>query len=225
MTIRGGSLLWRPVVHEEHRRLRCSYGDDYARSVHRYPDEGLADDAQPTRRGGEGMSDEVGQSLADKLNRLFRTIRTEDGREHSPEHVADWLRTNGGPSVSPSYIYMLRRGQRTNPTKMHIEGLARFFDIAPGYFFDDALSARIGEELDLLAALRDADVRYIALRSSELRSPARRSIIDILQGMSWAARGRPSSTSTGADAQRDDEAADREPDKPGDGGEFGGEPR
>ena len=137
------------------------------------------------------MTPEPDRSFTDKLNRLFRTIKPSSGREYTPEYVADWLRSNGGPSVSASYVYLLRRGQRTNPTKMHIEGLARFFEITPAYFFDEDLGARISEELDLLAALRDSDVRYVAMRTSELTDDARRSIASILREMDWARREQP----------------------------------
>jgi transcriptional regulator with XRE-family HTH domain len=134
--------------------------------------------------------DEPSPGFAAKVDRLFKTIRTPQGKEYTPEHVAEWLRANGGPSVSASYLYSLRRGSRSNPTKAQMEALARFFGVPPAYFFDEEHGQRMSEELELLAALRDADVREVALRTSELHGDARRSVAAIVREMGWARRTR-----------------------------------
>ena len=134
------------------------------------------------------MTDNQGSAFADKLVQLFRVIRAADGREFSPEHVAAWVRANTEVTISASYLYMLRRGERENPTKDHIEALAAFFGIPPSYFFNESLGARMSEELELLAALRDSDVRFVAVRTAELHDDARRSVAAMLREMSWARR-------------------------------------
>ncbi len=108
------------------------------------------------------------QTLADKLDRLFRTIHPAGRGEFTPDEVAAAIRERGGPTISGTYIYMLRKGQRDNPTKKHLEALATFFGVPPTYFFDEATAARVAAELDLLVALRDAPVREIALRATGL---------------------------------------------------------
>lgn len=145
------------------------------------------------------MSEDADQSFAVKVNRLFQTIRSPEGKEYTPEHVAAWLRANGGPSVSASYLYALRRGGRDNPTKAQIEALARFFGVQPAYFFDEELGRRMDEQLELLAALRDADVRDVALRTAQLHGDARRSIAAIVREMGWA-RAHPASPRPAPDA-------------------------
>ena len=65
-------------------------------------------------------------SLAHKLNRLFETIHPAGRGEYSPEEVARAISESGDGSISPAYIYMLRKGQRDNPTKRHLELLAGF---------------------------------------------------------------------------------------------------
>jgi transcriptional regulator with XRE-family HTH domain len=107
-------------------------------------------------------------SLAWKLNRLFETIHPAGRGEYSPEEVARAISESGGGSISPAYIYMLRKGQRDNPTKRHLELLASFFGVTPAYFFDDAAAERIEQQLDLLAAFRDGEVRRLATRASGL---------------------------------------------------------
>lgn len=107
-------------------------------------------------------------SLAWKLNRLFETIHPASRGEYSPEEVAKAITENGEGSISPAYIYMLRKGQRDNPTKRHLELLAEFFGVTPAYFFDEDAAARIEQQLDLLAAFRDGEVRRLAARASGL---------------------------------------------------------
>ena len=107
-------------------------------------------------------------SLARKLNRLFQTVHPPGRGEYSPEEVARAISEAGEGSISPAYIYLLRKGQRDNPTKRHLELLADFFGVSPTYFFDDQAAARIEQELDLLAAFRDGDIRRLAARASGL---------------------------------------------------------
>src|SRR5687768_14040905 len=104
-------------------------------------------------------------TLAEKLDRLFKTVRPRDGGEFTFEEVAEGIRRRGGPTVSATYVWQLRKGLRDNPTKKHLQALADFFGVAPSYFFDDEAAVRIDAELALLAALRDGSVRHLALRA------------------------------------------------------------
>src|ERR671927_1382388 len=99
------------------------------------------------------------RSLSEKLDRLFQTVRPRDGGEYSFEEVAEALRERGGPTISATYLWQLRKGIRDNPTKRHLEALADFFGVSPAYFFDDEASARIDAELLLLTMLRDTGAR------------------------------------------------------------------
>jgi transcriptional regulator with XRE-family HTH domain len=106
-------------------------------------------------------------SLAAKIDHLFQTVRPRD-REFSYEEVATAVREAGGPTISGTYIAMLRKGVRDNPTLRHLEALARFFGVPAAYFHDDEVTRRIDSELELLVALRDAGVKSIALRAAGL---------------------------------------------------------
>ncbi|MFD9698259.1 helix-turn-helix domain-containing protein [Lentzea sp. NPDC059081] len=107
-------------------------------------------------------------SLAAKVDHLFRTVRPRAGREYSFDEVAETIKARGGPTISATYVWQLRRGLRDNPTKRHLEALAGFFGVPPAYFFDDAVTEMIDSELALLIALRDSSVRRMALRASGL---------------------------------------------------------
>lgn len=130
------------------------------------------------------MSGERSSSgLAAKLDRLFKTFRRPDRGEYSYDEVARALASRGGPTISATYVWQLRTGRRTNPTKSHLEGLADFFGVSPAYFFDEDAGTRIDQELDLLAAMRDAQVTQIALRSLGLSRSSLEAIRGIIENV------------------------------------------
>lgn len=133
---------------------------------------------EPEQSKGEPWSD---PSLARKLNRLFETIHPAGRGPYSPEEVAKAINATDPQGVSPAYIYMLRKGQRDNPTKRHLELLANFFGVPATYFFDDNTSARIEAEIDLVAAMRDSDVRQVAARASSLSPDSLKGLLDIIE--------------------------------------------
>ena len=111
---------------------------------------------------------EPARTLAAKLDRLFKVVHPPDRDEYTHEEVATALRERGGPTISATYLWQLRKGVRDNPTKKHLEALADFFGVSPAYFFDDEAAERIDAELQLLVAMRDASVRGVALRAAGL---------------------------------------------------------
>jgi transcriptional regulator with XRE-family HTH domain len=120
-------------------------------------------------------------TLAARLDRLFQTFRRPDHSEHTYEEVARALAGRGGPTISATYVWQLRTGRRDNPTKHHLEALADFFGVSPAYFFDDAAAERIERQLELLAAMSDARVSQIALRSHGLSSASLEAIRGIVE--------------------------------------------
>ena len=138
---------------------------------------------EPADRGPRDgqVTSASGQSLASKLDRLFRTIHPAGRGEYTPDEVAAEIRSRGGPTISSTYLYMLRKGERDNPTKKHLEALADFFGVPAGYFFDDATAARVESELDALIALRDSPVREIALRAAGLSAQSLATIREVVE--------------------------------------------
>jgi transcriptional regulator with XRE-family HTH domain len=121
------------------------------------------------------------RTLAEKVDRLFRTIHPSDQGEYTFEEVASAIRGHGGPTISATYLWQLRKGIRDNPTKKHLEALADFFGVSPAYFFDDAAAERIDAELSLLGALRDGSVRQIALRAFGLSPESLDTISEMIE--------------------------------------------
>jgi transcriptional regulator with XRE-family HTH domain len=120
------------------------------------------------------------RTLAEKVDHLFHEIRPARG-EYSNEHVANAIRESGGPTISATYIWQLRKGIRDNPTKKHLEALSGFFGVPVSYFFDDDLAERVDAELRLLTALRDESVRKIALGAQDLSPVSRQAIAAMVE--------------------------------------------
>jgi transcriptional regulator with XRE-family HTH domain len=108
-------------------------------------------------------------TLAGKLDRLFTTVpNPATGRPYSHEDVADALAAAGGPTISATYIWQLRRGQRTNPRMSHLEALARHFGVDPAYFFPGDLTAEVADRMTAAAELRDHRALGIARAAAGL---------------------------------------------------------
>lgn len=122
-----------------------------------------------------------GGTLAEKLDRLFKTAHPRGRGEYSYEEVADGIRRRGEATISASYLWELRTGQKDNPRKKHLEVIADFFGISPAYFFDDAIAERIDAQLELFAALRQANVRELALRVADLSPETIRTIAQLVE--------------------------------------------
>ncbi|MBT2450369.1 helix-turn-helix transcriptional regulator [Streptomyces sp. ISL-43] len=119
-------------------------------------------------------------SLADKINHLFETVVQGSRQPYNTEEVARAISEAGIP-ISGSYIWLLRKGQRDNPTLKHLEGMAKFFGVPPAYFFNDQVASEVHTQLALLAALRDSNVQHVALRAAGLSSASLNSIGELIE--------------------------------------------
>ncbi|MFC0112716.1 helix-turn-helix domain-containing protein [Kibdelosporangium aridum] len=126
------------------------------------------------------MSEGTAPTLAAKIDRLFQIVRRPDGEQYTNEEVATACREATGESFSATYLWQLRTGRRDNPTKRHLEALAEFFDVPVAYFFDDDQGKQIHAELELLGALRNAEVRNVALRAVNLSEDGLGTINDMI---------------------------------------------
>jgi transcriptional regulator with XRE-family HTH domain len=126
-------------------------------------------------------------SLGEKLNQVFDTLHPADRRPYSNREVAAWLGEHaepGEPSISANYLAMLRSGERDNPTVNHLKAIARFFEIPTAYFLqDDETAAAVHEDLKMVAAMKDAQVRAIAARAMELDPSMRNWLHDTVTGL------------------------------------------
>lgn len=122
------------------------------------------------------------KTLGEKVDYLFRVVHPRGRGEYSYREVAQAIHDAGsGTTISASYLWQLRRGEKDNPTIRHVEALAKFFGVPPSYFLDDIAADEITTQLELLAAMRDSEVREIALRASDLSDAALKMIKNVIE--------------------------------------------
>ncbi len=127
---------------------------------------------------GEGQSSKP--DLAWKINRLFETMHPA-GREYTLHEVVEGIRIQGGPHLSPAYLWQLRHGVRTNPTKEHLEAIATFFGVSPAYFYDDPAARDLIDRLTLAGALQNENVAKLALRANGLSDETLMAVARIIE--------------------------------------------
>ncbi|MEV0614701.1 XRE family transcriptional regulator [Nonomuraea sp. NPDC050404] len=120
-------------------------------------------------------------TLAEKLEFLFQTVHPPGRGPYSNDEVAAGLKDRGGPTISGTYIWYLRKGERDNPTIKHIEALARFFGVPSQYFLED--DPALMEQLKLLNAFKDAGVKSMAMRAAGLSAESLASIREVVERM------------------------------------------
>ena len=81
------------------------------------------------------------------------------------------MRLQGEHVISSTYIWQLRTGKRDNPTQKHLSALAAFFRVSPMYFFQQTEADRDAVPPELIAALRNNEVRDMALADHWLVGP------------------------------------------------------
>jgi ESX-1-secreted protein regulator len=130
-------------------------------------------------------------AFADRLNHLFEVVRPAGRtRPFSNPEVARAISEQGEVLISPQYLWALRNGSRDNPTLKQIDALAAFFGVPPAYFLSAESASRIDEQLALLAAARDADLREIMQRSTGLSGPDRQAVLHIIRSLRGGPAGK-----------------------------------
>lgn len=117
-------------------------------------------------------------TLAAKLDALIRERWHGHARIPGNAAIARMIREETGQSISTGYLWMLRTGERDNPTGSRLQALARFFGKPPAFFLDESVT---NEDLDLAAALRERDVQLIALRSDGLSAKSKQAILAMIE--------------------------------------------
>jgi transcriptional regulator with XRE-family HTH domain len=141
-----------------------------------------SDDIRPEQIGGGAMADAHpgAGTFAERLRTARETIRRPDGKMHTLEEIAEGVRTYTGDTCSKQYIGDLLSGKYTAPTQPKIEGIAHFFGLPPGYFFNSELSEQMQDDLKLGAALRAAGIRGLAARMLEVDPAKRETVMQML---------------------------------------------
>lgn len=140
------------------------------------------------------MSDDPGETFAERLDNLFRTVLDPSaGRQYSVRHVANAC------GISHTHLNKLRTGAASDPRRSEMEALASFFGVPSSYFTrDSADEGQVhADQARLVAALSRPEIEKVAMRMIERQlSPAGVeaviAIIDEVARLESAQRGRRS---------------------------------
>jgi ESX-1-secreted protein regulator len=84
--------------------------------------------------------------------------------------------------MTAAHINQLVNEQATAPTDPLLEALASFFGVPVTYFFDDH-AVRINDQITLVKAWRDTEVRHIAERVVELKPRDRNTVTNLIEDL------------------------------------------
>ncbi|MET8150833.1 hypothetical protein ACIBSW_18365 [Actinoplanes sp. NPDC049668] len=106
------------------------------------------------------------RNFADRLDELFRTVVTDEGRPYSTRAAAAALAELGCP-VSHTHVGKLRRGE-ADPRRSEMQAFATLFGVSLTYFTQD------DDEADrrLARALGDPAIQAVAMRMGEAEMSA-----------------------------------------------------
>ncbi len=121
----------------------------------------------------------VTSTLAGRIDCLFRTHPSPRGREYTYREVATAVTALNEVTLSPAYLWQLRTGAKDNPSINHLAALARFFNVAPSYFFDDELSNLPEAELRLLASTKHGLPRATASQLAGLSDESLAAVLEL----------------------------------------------
>lgn len=113
------------------------------------------------------------QSFGMKLDRLFQSVRREDGERYSKSQVAEAI------GVSRGYLYELLN-DRYDPGYNVVVKLATFFQVDLEYFADSERASELNRQYELLAKLGESEVNRLATRASQLTPDALSSVLDYI---------------------------------------------
>lgn len=145
--------------------------------------------AETTPENGAGPQG----NLARKMDHLMRSVHPKGRGPYSLREAAGLINEAAGEEViSHSYLGQMRNGKRDNPTMRQLAVLSAFFGVPVSYFFDDEASQRSSQEVELAIAIKDPDVRDLALSAAGLSTvslKALKSMTDTFWTLEKRARG------------------------------------
>ncbi|SLH40867.1 helix-turn-helix domain-containing protein [Mycobacteroides abscessus] len=111
--------------------------------------------------GGE----EKNSYLAQKLNKLFDMKHKANAAPLSNDAAAKEIFDMTNVKISGSYLWLLRQGERDNPTLQHLQAIAEYFGVPAAYLVEPGVDENLEAQVETLMALRDAGVRDLATRA------------------------------------------------------------
>ena len=116
-------------------------------------------------------------SLKERLAHLMHVTVPPGGKSLTTRELARQV-TEAGFRVSHTYIAKLLNGKTDDPSINCLRALGKVFGVPAAYFLHDEVTEKVNRDLDLLSAIRDGDVRIIALGARGLSPGSRESVLN-----------------------------------------------
>ncbi len=121
------------------------------------------------------------RAFAELLDYLFQEVHPPSRGPYTYAEVAQGILDTAGITISPSAIQQLRTGTKSNPKLQTIKALAGFFGVPAGYFFDEDVAEQTRAEIQVVAAMRDQEVRRVALRANGLSTSSLQMLSTVIE--------------------------------------------
>jgi hypothetical protein len=116
---------------------------------------------------GDANRQRSAQILADKINLLLDTLRTEAGESFDFATIQQGLKGRGVAISRTKWHYLKTADPRVRPDEKLLRALGEVFGVDPEYLVqeDGPLPQQVEQELHTVRALRRAEVRNFAARA------------------------------------------------------------
>ncbi|WP_380568018.1 hypothetical protein [Streptacidiphilus jeojiensis] len=122
--------------------------------------------------------------LAAKLNHLFSNVHPKDQKPYTNPEAAKRMNDRAGRSViSPTYLWQLRTGKRTDPTLSRITAIAALFNVRLDFFNEARHEAPSRAELHLAQALQKPSIRELARQADGLSPASSAALLDLARSL------------------------------------------
>ncbi|MEV6302224.1 helix-turn-helix transcriptional regulator [Actinoplanes sp. NPDC051861] len=139
------------------------------------------------------MSERSLDSMRDRLNYLFETVRPAGKPRYSVREVAEAIKRDQDFDISAAYINYICTGERENPGVQQVRALAQFFGVPAAFLLGEGDPGQVARELDQLRAavrikermqaaddaMNDPGVRVVALKARGL-SPSHLKLVSAM---------------------------------------------
>ncbi len=142
-----------------------------------FPPELWFEDVENLRDAARPVRDEQHRSIAERLQRLFETIKNE--RTGEPYTDAEVARLSLG-DLTEEEAEGIRTGRIRNPTIAQVLALSEVFGVDPSYFLDRGKKPPLLDE-EALRALGDQRSRLLLHKSLGLSDGEKDMIIDMVE--------------------------------------------
>jgi transcriptional regulator with XRE-family HTH domain len=124
-----------------------------------------------------------GRSLAEKTEWLIRHMWPPGmPPARTNADIVAAIKAATGEDMSHTVIWKLRTGKGDNPTLKTLTALSNFFKVPMSYFGEGEEAESVGDQVALLALLRDSGVSRTALRSLvDLSGESRQMITEMIE--------------------------------------------